>query len=660
MNYRRLLVFTLSLFIVTAVTAQDNKELSRQLVEIGDEILNFTLAYEQAREQYLAAIEADPENLAANYMAGEMFLLSVDKGRARKYFLKANGLDPDYKFDLLFKIGLANHYEYRFDEAIDYYKQYINKFDAQPGYTGADRILKNVVERKIYECGVGKELIKNPRNVSIVNLGSNVNSEYDDYAPVLNRDETLMIFTSRRMDENISQDVHTDNLPFEDIFYSVKFDSVWHPAVNIGSKINTPAHDSNLGLSKDGSKLYVYNSDINNGDIFISVIDPDGFWSEPTRLPEPINSESNENGVSLSEDGNWMFFSSNRPGGLGGDDIYVSERNGTRGWKRPKNLGPVINTPNNEEGPFIGYDGKSLYFSSDGGRGMGGFDIFKSEYDSANGVWGFPTNLGYPINTPDQDVHFTVTEDGFRAYYATTREDGFGFTDLYEITFIDDKAKILNLPLERALVPVTVMVYVIDADSQKPIDTRVKLMETETNIEITPTLFGSAITFIITDNNTKEYMLSTENVGFGFYNQKITLPGASSDTIVLERTIKLKKLERGYSKVLRNLYFDFDKTVLKDESYTELNKLNNMMIENPGLKIGLVGFTDDVGTEKYNTDLSKRRALAVKNFLSSKGIDIRRIKTGGLGTRFPIASNDDEEEGRALNRRVEMAVISNN
>ncbi len=592
-------------------------------------------------------------------MAGEMFLVSVDKGRARKYFLKAYDLDPDYKFDLLFKIGLANHYEYRFDEAIDYYNQYINKFNAQPGYSGRDRIIKAVVERKIYECGVGKELVKNPRKVSIINLGSNVNSEYDDYAPVLNRDETLMIFTSRRYEGNISQDVHTDNLPFEDIFFSIKLDGVWNPAVNIGNKINNTSHDSNLGLSKDGSKLYVYNSDVNDGDIFISVVGPDGSWSSPTRLPEPINSEYNENGVSISDDGNWMFFSSNRPGGLGGADIYVSEKNGTRGWKRPKNLGPVINTEYNEEGPFIGYDGKSLYFSSDGGRGMGGFDIYKSEYDSVNRVWGLPSNLGYPINTPDQDVHFSSTEDEFRAYYATTREDGFGYTDLYEITFIDDKEKILNLPAERVLIPVTVNVYVIDADTQEPMDTRVKLMETETNIEIISTLNGSAATFTLSDNGQKEYMLSTEREGFGFYNQKITLPGASSDTLVLERIIKLKKLEKGYSKVLRNLYFDFDKIVLKDESNTELNKLNNMMFDNPGLIIGLVGFTDDVGTEEYNIELSNRRALAVKIFLSNKGIDIRRIKTGGMGSRFPIASNDDENEGRELNRRVEMVVLSN-
>ena len=165
----------------------------------------------------------------------------------------------------------------------------------------------------------------------------------------------------------------------------------------------------------------------------------DGNWSTPERLGEPVNSEYNENGVSVNSEGSLMFFSSNRPGGFGGSDIYMSESNNAGHWKRPKNLGPIINTEFEEEGPFIGFDGKSLYFSSQGGRGMGGFDIFRSEYDSLTESWGIPENLGYPINTPDQDVHFSITEVGFRAYYATTRDDGFGNTDVYEITFVDDK-----------------------------------------------------------------------------------------------------------------------------------------------------------------------------------------------------------------------------
>ncbi len=662
MNYRHFCVIFLLLIVTLPANAQDNKELARQLVEIGDEILNSTFAYSQARDQFVAAVNADPENIRANYMAGKMYLEDVNKGRAKDYFLKAYELDPKYAFDLLFDIGLGYHYDFEFDQAIGYYEQYLAQLDSQPNYNGDDRINRTFVERKIYECGVGKELVAHPIKVSIVNLGSSVNSEYDDYAPVLNKDETLLIFTSRRREQNMSQDVHTDNIPFEDIYFSVKNDSVWNYSSNIGNHVNTTSHDSNLGLSKDGSQLFIYNSDVNNGDIFVSHNDGQGNWTDPIRLPEPINSNYNENGVSLTEDGNWMFFSSDRPGGNGNHDIYMSKYKGRGRWKHPVNLGPIINSAANEEGPFIGYDGKTLYFSSNGGRGMGRFDIYKSVYDSTSRSWGIPVNLGFPINTPDQDVHFSTTKEGYRAYYATTRDDGFGNTDIYMITFKDEKEEIFQIPEpapEPELIPVTIRVQVVDADSGGPISNEVKLMEIGTGMLIPGSLTGNIWVFTITSEGQKEYFLSIEKKGFGYYNIKMTFPGASVDTVTLERTIRLKKLEVGYTKVLRNVYFDFDKAILKDESFNEMDKLKKMLTENPKIVIRLNGHTDNIGTEAYNIDLSGKRALAIKNFLVEKGVDARHIETSGLGSEFPLVSNDDELDGREINRRVEMVIISN-
>jgi outer membrane protein OmpA-like peptidoglycan-associated protein/tetratricopeptide (TPR) repeat protein len=657
MKYRDIFFCLLLSLSALSSYAQDNKELANQLVEIGDEILNSTFAYEQAKDQYLAALNADPDNVRANFMAGKMYLEDVNKGRAGTYFLRAYELDPNYSFDLLFNIGLAYHYDFYFDEAVTYYERYLEKLAGQPEYQGSDKVSATVVERKIYECGVGRELVQHPRKVSIVNLGSRVNSEYDDYAPVLNKDETLMIFTSRRFDRNLSQDVHTDNLPFEDMFYSVKTDSVWNYALNIGDKVNTSSHDSNLGVSKDGKELYIYNSDINNGDIFVSRVDEYGNWGESERLPAPINSEANENGASLSEDGRWIYFSSNRTGGLGGHDIYVSETDGKDGWKKPINLGPIINTEYDEEGPFIGYDGKTLYFSSMGGRGMGGFDIYRSEYDSAGQVWGIPVNLGYPINTPDMDVHFSPTEDGFRAYYATTRDDGIGNTDIYEITFIDDKEKILNIEPEPEMSPVTVRIKIIDDETGEPIDSRVEMKEESTSI--IPIKEGDTYVFVLTSPEQKEYLVSAEKQGFGYYNTNMTFPGTDEEAITVERTIRMKKLVVGYSKILRNIYFDFDKSTLKDTSLPELNKLERMMLENPGMSVEIIGHTDNIGAEKYNGELSKRRAASVKTFLVNNNVDSRRVKATGMGSKKPLASNDDEKEGRELNRRVQLVVIDN-
>jgi outer membrane protein OmpA-like peptidoglycan-associated protein/tetratricopeptide (TPR) repeat protein len=662
-----LFIFSLNAF------GQTNKELAEQLVEIGDEILAVTVAFDQAREQYLAALDADPENIRANYMTGQMFLESVDKARALQYFQKAYALDPEYSFELLFKIGLSYHYGLEFDNAINYYQQYLYKVSQQPNYKGEHFVPQNVVERKVYECEVGKELVASPRRVAIKNLGREINSEYDDYAPVLNASEDLIIFTSRRIDGNLSFDVHTDNLPFEDIYYSIKSGDSWLEALNIGEAINTPSHNSNLALSQDGTRLYIYN-DVNNGDIFESRLGTDGNWSSGVRLEEPINTEFSENGVSVNADRSLMFFSSTRSGGFGGSDIYMSRSNNAGHWRKPENLGPVINTEFQEEGPFIGYDGKTLYFTSRGGRGMGGFDIFKSEYDSLTESWGIPENLGYPINTPDDDVHFSPTTDGFRAYYATTRDDGYGNTDIYEITFIDDKEEIEKTvepdpepetetetepepEPELVLQPVTLLVNVRDADTDQSLESKVSLTEISTGLILVPSGSNGNFAFTINAKTQKEYQLTVEKDRFAYYNNTISIPGMGPEVKAIERTIKLKKLEVGFSKVLRNIYFDTDKTELKDPSLEELNKLERMMTQNAGMNIGIVGHTDEIGSEKYNLELSKKRALAVKTFLVSKGIDPRRIKTGGLGSMFPIASNDDEEEGRELNRRVEMVVL---
>lgn len=655
---RTLLTFLFLLWLVFPSHGQGNQDLANQLVEIGDEILKETYAIDQAREQYLAALDADPNNLRANYMAGAMYLQSVSKDRAVQYLLKAYEINPDYKYNLLYDIGVSYHHGMEFDKAVDYYEKYIDHLNAQPDYEGNDKVELVEVERKIFECGVGKELVSDPERVAIRNLGSKVNSDLGDYGVVLNSDEDFMIFTSRRSEGNLNSDVADDNIPFEDIFYSSFENGEWTQAQNIGIPVGTEFHESNLALSPDGDELYIYR-DLNRGDIFVSERDNDGTWSEPQPLPEPINSGYTENGLSISQDGQHLFFSSNRPGGVGGLDIYVAVKDGNR-WRHVKNLGETINTPYDEEAPYIWVDGKTLYFSSKGGRGMGEYDIYRTEYDSISDAWGPPRNLGYPINTPDDDVYFYPTKDGYTGYYATIKEDGFGYTDIYEITLIEEKEKIAPEPKPEPVVqePINLTVRVEDADTGEPIDASVTLKNNETNEVVIGVQSENGLVFQLFNTDYTEYQLGAELNGYAFFNQKMQMPGMNSPEKSLERIIKLKKLEKGYSAVLRNLYFDFDKAVLKDSSFEELNRLEKMLSGNAGMTIAIVGHTDNIGTEEYNIDLSRRRANAVRDYLTSKGLDTRRIKTGGLGAMFPLASNDDEKEGRELNRRVEFSVIS--
>ena len=217
--------YLIALFLVISVLplwAQDNADVAQQMVEIADEIMRETKAYDDARDIYINASIMDPTNARANFMSGITLLQSVTKGQATDYFLKVYEKDPNYSFDLLYKIGQSLHYGYKFDEATKYYEQYLDKLAANPDYLGNDIIEESVVKRKIFECEQGKILMEFPEEVEIVNLGPDINSKYYDYAPVVDADENVMIFTSRRKEGNLNEDVSDDNIPFEDIFISKK------------------------------------------------------------------------------------------------------------------------------------------------------------------------------------------------------------------------------------------------------------------------------------------------------------------------------------------------------------------------------------------------------------------------------------------------------
>ncbi|MCG8319307.1 MAG: OmpA family protein [Cytophagales bacterium] len=662
-----------------AIAQDENKEVAKQLVEIADEIYFEQKAVVIANEQYVAAANMDPDNIKANYMAGRTYIESVNKDRSSKYFLRAYEIDPEYRFDLLYYVGKGYQYGMDFDNALKYYNQYKEKLLKEKNYRGQDVVPLREVERNIYECENGKEFTANPANFSIVNIGKAVNSELMDYAPVLNADEDVLIFTSRRRDGNVNEDVADDNFSFEDIFIAKKENGQWKKAENIGDQINTLYHDSNLSLNMDGSQLYIYKSE-NGGDIYVSNLNEDGTYSEPKPLSENINSSFSENSISESPDGQTLFFSSDRPGGFGGLDIYYCTKDKSGKWSRAKNVGDVINTEFDDDSPFIHYDGKTLYLSTKGRKGMGGYDIFKSEYDSVAQEWSEPVNLGYPINTPDNDVFFVSTKDGKRGYYASVREDGFGYNDIYEVTIPDlvnggdpiaskdadveeekepEEKNLDPVETKPVLQPVTLKVRVEDNNTAETLNAKVSLTGVGDNI-IIPVRRDEKRNFIfnVTYPESKKFMLTAEKDGYVFKSIEITLPAAKEKRREIRRKIELDPLTVGLSTVLRNIYFEFDRATFTQESYVELNKLEKLLSNNPNIDVEIAGHTDRVGTIIYNKDLSQRRADAVVKWLKKKGIDPRRLESRGYGKTRPLASNDDEFEGRELNRRVEFKVTS--
>lgn len=748
-SYRRVLIFLAFIACSTPAFSQQpqDPEVARQFYEQVALTLAETKANEIALDLLINAANTDTTFIKANYEAGQMHLITINKAFAKKYFLRVYRQDPNFRFDIEFWIGRACQYGQEFEEAIKYYNLYKQKLAGKPNYQGKDRVDPSLVDRHIYECQNGKEFVANPGNFAIVNVGREINSEFEDYGAVLNEAEDEIVFTSRRRDENLNQNVFDDNKPWEDIFISNKSGGKWTFAKNIGAPVGTPYHESTLALSADGNTLFIFR-DEGNGDIYYSDL-KDGKWTEPMPLPGIINSSYEEKSITISADEKTLYFSSNRPGGFGGLDIYKATKDSKGEWSNVKNLGAKINTELDDDGPFIDYDGVTLYFSSEGRKGMGGYDVFKSSYNPDKNEWSEPTNLGYPINTPDDDVFFVSSKDGKRAYYSSVREDGMGYTDIYVITIpeglknttaetpkkqpekppVDTTAVAVNVPKEepkkeepkvepkkeepkvepvkeqpkeepkvepkkeepkvepkkeepkvepkkeepkvqpkkeepkpepKKTIPLKYVVTVVDAEGKGALNAKVKMVGAKDNVVVGLVDKGNGVyEFNVTSGKAKDYRLSVEREGYLFQNFTIKLEGAGTAEKTVNRTIELRKLSVNATSILRNLYFDFDKATFKTESYTELNKLEAMMQQNQNLVVEIGGHTDAVGTKEYNLFLSRKRAEAVKDYLTKKGVDTRRIKVVGYGKTRPLASNDDEDEGRELNRRVELKVLSN-
>jgi len=437
---RLILIFAANLLCLNVYGQENPVALANEYLDQAKQIYSQQKeAIEIAKELFVQAADLDTTNIEANWMAAKLYLETINKDYSLKHLLRIERQSPGYRYDLLYHIGRAYHFGLDFEKALEYYERYKRRILSRSSYRGKDRVSINKTNRRILECNNAKDIIDRPAQYSINVLNEGVNSQWPDYAPVINRDETVLIFTSRRQEDNMSPNVDQDNFYFEDIFISRKgADGKWGLAKNIGAPINTEYHEANIALSNDGNRLYLY-KDTNMGDIYFSDYDGES-WSEPEYLTNRINSSIySENSVSETSSSDVIIYTSDRPGGEGGVDIYycVKDKNGE--WYKSKSLGPVINTKYDDDSPFLAADGKTLYFSSSGHKGYGGYDIFRSVYDSLSQEWSEPENLGYPVNTPDDEIYFQVTPDGRRGYFASVREGGVGFTDIFQVRYHGSK-----------------------------------------------------------------------------------------------------------------------------------------------------------------------------------------------------------------------------
>lgn len=386
--------------------------------------------FEGALDEYLALIKKEPDNDKYNYRIGVCYLnTDIDKTKAVQHFeaIKNKSAEVETKYLL----GRAYHYAFKFDDAIKAFEEYKKEGKGNP------ENLKDVALQLQY-CLNAKELMKYPVNVTFENLGKNINSEYPDYFPFVPADESFLIFNSKRPEAGGWQ--NPDGSWGANIFFSKVKEGQYSKAKPMGRIINSSIGDEEaVGLSASGDFLLLYFDNMQGvGDIYISKADKNRNFKEPILLDEQINSmRGQEISASITADGNTIYFASTRPGGLGGSDIYVCRRLPTGGWSPAQNLGEEVNTPQNEDFPNISPDGKTLYFSSMGHTSMGGYDIFYAKHDEKTNLFSGVKNLGYPVNTPEDDMNFRVSANGKYGYISARKKDGFGDLDIYRIDFLD-------------------------------------------------------------------------------------------------------------------------------------------------------------------------------------------------------------------------------
>jgi hypothetical protein len=580
--------------------------------------MNYALALPMLEELN----EMDPENANVHFKLGFCFLnLNGNK-------------DKSAPFETPFFLAQAYFHNHQFVEAEELFQQF--KKDVE---NMVDEQFLNEIDRYLAFTNNAARLVSQPIDVKIQHLPEGINTSAIEYAPVVSGDETTLIFTSNRNGAAVTNLESSD-----DLFIVKKEEEAWGEPARMSS-INTPGHEASVSLSFDGNTLVIYRNDGGDGNLYVSEFNGED-WGMPELLPDVINSLEQETHGCFSVDKNEFFFASDRPGGFGGLDIYVTRKLPNGYWGEPENLGTDINTPYDEDTPFLHPDNKRLYFSSSGHRSMGGLDVFvAARMDDY--TWKKPVNIGYPINSTSDDVCFTVSADGKRGYYSSFSEQSLGETDLFMI----------EMPGEDHTSLMVYTGYAKDEAGEVILNAEITVFDQETG-----ELFGvyspnpRTGKFVLAASRGKELEVTIEAEGYDAVKQFISVGrGEANESGMQELAIDEIKMKRIYS-VPVQLLMPYDDCAVKVEA---LGDLIDVLQKFEDCKVMLTGHTDSKGPGWYNNRLSKKRAAFVKKMLVENGISSTRIQTEGKGEEHPIAKNsidgDDSPEGRSFNRRVTIS-----
>ena len=631
----------LFILIITALSVRSQTYHPEKVKQKAIKAYNTAMGYlsqdgfNQAIPYLKASITADTNYVDAYLSLAGVYGQLQNYQKAVLYYEAARAKDSSYfaPYNLSYSINLAGLG--RFDDAL----VAINRFLLTPNLDEVS-YRSGIYRKRCYEFAMGYAG-KHPNSNYLFdpyNLGDSINTEFSEYLPTLSVDDSLLVFSRR--EENGEEYFYRSNMMNPKLFSN---------AEKIPGDLNQERFKGALTVSEDGDWM-IFAGDIEGKtygdyDLYISYYTPTG-WSEPENMGPNINSEYWESTPCLSPDKRALYFSSKRPGGYGGCDLYVSYRDNRGRWGAAINMGPEINTKGNEQAPFIHADNQTLYFTSDGLPGYGGTDLFLIRRDTANN-WSVPENLGYPINTIENEGSMTVAPNGIDAYYASDRSDSRGGLDLYHFELREDI---------RPNKTVFVKGYVYDEKTKKGLPCNVELIDNSTGKPLMLVQTDETGYYFITLPTGGDFTFNVNRKGYLFYSKVYSLNNKTPDSTYREN-IYLQPIEVNAAMVLKNIQFEYNDFKLKETSKIELDKVVQILSENPLLHISINGYTDNVGSNQSNLLLSSNRAKAVMDYFIEKGISANRLQYKGFGAAKPIANNDTEE-GRALNRRTEMVVVS--
>ena len=611
---------------------------------------NYEVRKDEDAEKLLnKALQEDPNFVEAHSALAYLLMEKRRTKEAIAHFQKAIDINPKFFPRNFFDLGLAQLLSADYDNAVKNLESFL-KFERINPNT------KDQAEQYLKNAKFGSNAIKNPQPFKLVNVGEGINTSEYEYFPALTADGKTFMFT-----RNIRMGSGTKMAQQEDFYISKKVNDVWQTASPIPS-VNTAGNEGAPTLSADGQFMFFascmemsgdYGSPERKGygscDIFYSQ-KQNGKWSVPVNAGQQVNTRNWETQPSFSSDGKTLYFirGSVTREGIKNPDIYSATVGEDGKFGEAVRLSDVINTPFKEESVFIHPDNQTLYFSSEGHPGMGGLDIFMSKRQ-ADGSWGKPANLGYPINTVTDENSLVVDANGKLAYLASEREGGFGGLDIYQFELPE------NMKPEK-ITYVKGLTY--NAKTRTPTDASFELIDLETQQSVTKAFSNSAGEFLVTLTSNHNYLVNVSKPGFLFYSDNFSLKDKVTDyNKPYQLEIPLQPIDTGIIE-LKNIFFDVNKWDLKDQSKAELQKVISFLKTNPSLKIEFSGHTDNSGDKVFNKTLSNNRAKAIYDYVIEKGgIPAARLSYKGYGDTKPKAPNDTPEN-KAKNRRTELKVLS--